>query len=440
MKKIISLSKIVLSIAFIAITVTVAHAWTAPTPVPPNGNVPAPVNTGNVPQTKNANFSVIGNLSATMSGFFGTLVNSPKARIGCLLVCNDLNSNGIFTAGLYANGIFSQGVQVTSTGGTLIGPINGSTGNGNGAVVDSTGDFTVGKRLNWFVQGLSVATSNGKTTITGPLAITSGTPAAGKILTATDNAGNTAWSDAPDNGTDLTTAYVVKSTGSPNTDAWCASGDVLLGGGGHCSAGGGDSACTNGRCPVSSSEPGPGKNSNGSWSIGEFSYWHVDCTGSNGNISKTASAYAICIGPNGGGGSGQPSPSNPTWHNLTAVSNPPADSATSQSCSSWLSGTAYANYPKQASWMYGPLSNPFVTTGCIYKLSSPVWISSYSATASAPGVFVDSKTICVPGPASGSPVAGGKPVKSCVDSAAQWHDSTGAVFNTTLTANTQVEY
>ena len=63
-QRITNFARIVLSIAACVIVVAFAHAWTAPTTAPTGGDVAAPVNTGTVDQTKQANLGLTGGLFA----------------------------------------------------------------------------------------------------------------------------------------------------------------------------------------------------------------------------------------------------------------------------------------------------------------------------------------------------------------------------------------
>lgn len=145
MKKILFISKTILSIALIATVVSVAHAWTAPTSTPTGGNVPAPVNTGSIAQTKNSDLSLVGNLMA-FRGFFSQYINAPKARFGCLLFsCGSASfiSPNIFEAGAYNNGVaFDKGLVVHADGGIQI--TSGNPGAGKVLTSDATGNASWG--------------------------------------------------------------------------------------------------------------------------------------------------------------------------------------------------------------------------------------------------------------------------------------------------------
>lgn len=340
---------------FFALTATLAlvlgtalpasAAWTVPSGTPPTGNVTAPINTGNTFQTKTGGIDV-AKLATRLAWIYPDNLSLLSIALGGNL-CNAMSLFCVINnAGNTGN---PKGLGVASNGDVKIGdgtaPVAGRvlTQNASGVVSwgpsglpPGTADQTLrydGPLNKWVANdlvkaesaGTSLKVKNGTASTTVPIAQIEGTggltkaarflnvmggvvklviPAfqlqngnegQGKVLVS-DATGNADWSAINANTSSVYSgAYVVKSTGSPNTDAYCTGGDILIAGGGHCSAGNGDAACTNGRCPVSSSEPGPGKTTDGTYPMGDFDYWHVDCTGSNGNVSKTASAYAICM-------------------------------------------------------------------------------------------------------------------------------------------------
>lgn len=161
MNKFITTTKVLLSLALVAAVVTVAHAWTAPTVTAPNGNVPAPVNTGNVFQVKNESFGVSKNLYAALNVFanavFGNIkVSGLHGVFGC-----DPQVGGC--TGYVPTNIFEAGKYTTTASGNIF---------NNGIKVDANGAFYV----------------------------LDGNQAAGKVLTS-DASGKASWANAPQSGT-----------------------------------------------------------------------------------------------------------------------------------------------------------------------------------------------------------------------------------------------
>ncbi len=296
MKKILFISKTVLSIALIVTVVSVAHAWTAPTTNPTGGNVPAPVNTGSVAQTKNSDLGLVGNLMA-FRGFFSQYVNAPKARFGCLLFScgsTSFTSSNIFEAGAYDNGVaFDKGLIVHADGGVQI---------------------------------------------------TSGNPGAGKVLTS-DATGNASWgngsTDTIDSGGLI--SYVRRyqpPTGTDTVIAYCQPGSIAIGGGGDCQYG------------IKISQPyvaGLPNNVHGDTFSGATpaaTGWRVSCLSRDnpstairdgGNNSKLGDARAevvcmkkdamLALGSNVGNGNGvSGGTTGGTWHYAGTPSSPSASS------------------------------------------------------------------------------------------------------------------
>jgi hypothetical protein len=209
-----------------------AFAWTAPVAPAYNNNVPAPVNTGTVAQTKGSDFSVLGNLWAKVNpanptvggnifGGYGWIANNllaGKSRIGCSINCSatTVASTNVLEAGKFDSGNLSTGLvasplgTISIKGTTLFSNLMGLTGslgrnainvlvsNDNltgtaGAVIqtnadkfsffNSTGTAKVGIAANHVdTNGIRVAAA--------------GTAQPGKVLTAMNTAGDAIWGDA----------------------------------------------------------------------------------------------------------------------------------------------------------------------------------------------------------------------------------------------------
>ncbi len=402
MKKIVSkFIQPAIAIIVMTLVVSAASAYTAPSGVFPAGNVPAPVNTGNIPQTKNANFSVNGNLSASSNvngtnGFFSSLVNSAKARFGCfLLTCTNttLTSPNIFEAGKYTAGDLGQGLVVTTDGlvTTKKSPLwinlvgnTGSTGRnglalitstdnqtgGDGAVIQTTAD----KFSFYNLQGTAkVGISAGSVDTNGLRVAAAGTAQPGKVLTAMNTAGDAIWADAGGatsvlytNATSPAASLITyrrsQQGGGSTAQALCPQDSFAISGGGYCEYG------------MQISEPiidTSNSNHGGSSGAGFFGSdpvaigWHVDCLdqvnssklitdGGVGSRSGQATAEVICMKKNvafvtqvspgtsstGGSGSGGTTSIATTWHFVpTAV----PDGTAGQSCVAWLGGQANAS-------------------------------------------------------------------------------------------------
>ncbi len=56
-EKVLNFAKISTLAVLLAFGITQVSSWTAPTAVPPDGNVAAPINVGNATQTKAGNFT-----------------------------------------------------------------------------------------------------------------------------------------------------------------------------------------------------------------------------------------------------------------------------------------------------------------------------------------------------------------------------------------------
>ncbi len=128
--------KTVLGVAMIALVVTVAHAWTAPTGTAPSGNVPVPVNTGATAQTKTGDFSSLGNIlalgSVSASKYVAALqfLFSPMAVLGCTngLACilnasNTLGQDVLRAGGFNTSGYLTQGARINKDGNIALGKI-----------------------------------------------------------------------------------------------------------------------------------------------------------------------------------------------------------------------------------------------------------------------------------------------------------------------------
>lgn len=116
----------------------------------------------------------------------------------------------------------------------------------------------LGSTLGAFINGLLEAAA----VKTGTIQVTGGSPAAQKILMATDNQGNTTWSD------DLPTGFLCAQrvrSGVGTVESACQAGEALTGGGAEC------------QTSLKSSAPGPFGNE-----------WRGSCQTQVQNISVTA--------------------------------------------------------------------------------------------------------------------------------------------------------
>ena len=151
--------KTFVAVAALAMIVSVAQAWTPPSGSFPQGNVPAPVNTGSFDQTKNANLGVTKSFFAGDSAYITNIVTANKGRFGCLTGTGStgcsleglVTSPAIFEAAKFAlppsscHGICFggpvAGTVVDQNGGTSIGKLQYSSGLGlaNGLFVGNDG-------------------------------------------------------------------------------------------------------------------------------------------------------------------------------------------------------------------------------------------------------------------------------------------------------------
>lgn len=329
-------SAVLVAFGFALAAGTVVLAYTAPTATAPAGNVPAPVNTGTFPQSKRGSLEIGNALDAANQA----ILSVPFWTLGGNAIFTKSFTGGI-TDG---SGNIKKGITVSpSTGGTLITNSNTANlqSNDQGTLIVSTDKLAgapviksryVGTdfatllnaksntgELNIFTKaptagvfantnGVTLATQN---TITDEIQVTAGNPAAGKILTAKNNAGVAQWSDAP-TATTLNSngglIRVVKSSASTNSAAnvYCGAdnGDdqnwIVIGGGGYCEYGTQRSEMIAG--PSRQLSPlAPGTYSSGA-GIG----WWVDCLDKNGSNAVgtvvgnggnpgAASAEVICM-------------------------------------------------------------------------------------------------------------------------------------------------
>lgn len=294
-KTLTKVAQILVVVAAVAIIGTVAHAYTNPTAAPTGGNVFAPVNTGNVMQTKNASFGVVGSLFTSISGIFENSTFATKGYFGSDAVAEDLGTSGT------APNLFSA---LTS--------VNG--------------------------KGFIVGTSGG-TTISGPLAITSGGPASGAVLTS-DASGNATWQPATTTQPPLVSAQTLTPGGvqikivrvSSSSDyayASCEAGSPLTGAGNVYDGGdtvppgdnswflvGGGGDCDDTTSNIKISQPDAND---------LYKRWMVHCT-NRSTQNQLAHATAICE---------QFTPpamvSTPSWHPVTFSHGNVGDT-----CDTWL--------------------------------------------------------------------------------------------------------
>ena len=148
--------------------------------------------------------------------------------------------------------------------------------------------------------------------VNGHIKIAQSGAAPGRVLTATDADGFATWQP----GVPEYKVIKVSGIGTNSANATCPSGYQVVGGGGHCWKDGD-------RHAVTSSEPGPGQTSDGTYSLSQFSYWHIDCESITSG-QDNASAYAICA-PIAGYVAQPAGPATLTWQNLI---NSPSQSGT----------------------------------------------------------------------------------------------------------------
>ncbi len=374
-------AQILVVVAAVAILATAAFAYTNPSGPAPSGNVPAPVNTGTFMQTKLGDLGLAGtgtgNLFATMNGWFG--------------------------GGVFANqGYFQAGASTNQS--ALLAFQNGL------GVLQAMGT-TAGK-------GLTVSNS-GSTTISGGLAITSGSPAAGYVLTS-DASGNATWQ--PGSAQSLTgistfgngglIEYVVNggTTGGTEQQATCDVGYSLVGGGGHCDNNGGgtsDGLLTDSR---------PQTNNAAGTSV-TGTAWYVHC-GGTGN--PAAHAFAICMKDTSlATVSSAPSPSQVAWHPVTDTGG-----TAGESCSSWLSSLhpTVQGYEVDDNTSFNGNDSAFHLGECAYQTPSQITISGVVTSC-----YADSAT----NPTISSSA---KPVASCGDSNAYIQSSSTPISVAQYTA------
>jgi len=77
-KQILQTAKIIILALILAFGISYLHAaWTGPTDSPPLGNTPAPLNVGNISQTKSAGLELLGGLIANNAFFYGDVHGGP---------------------------------------------------------------------------------------------------------------------------------------------------------------------------------------------------------------------------------------------------------------------------------------------------------------------------------------------------------------------------
>ncbi len=255
-------SQILVVVAAVAILATAAFAYTNPTGTAPSGNVPAPVNTGSTMQTKLGDLGLAGtgtgNLFATMNGWFG---------------------GGVFA---------KQGIFTPGNIGFFVAPSN---------------LLVVASSISPTIHGL-IVNALGDTTISGNLAITSGSPAAGAVLTS-DATGNATWQPGSATLPTLTGGgfdiKIIKNWGqtggyaqancnagtSSNDPSAVPPGDSIPASGGYKLIGGGG-ACDDDTAHIQESrvDTDPQVNNNG---------WKVSCQKDLAGSASGTRVQAICM-------------------------------------------------------------------------------------------------------------------------------------------------
>ena len=244
MKSLKTISAALALIALFAMASQARAAWTVPAGVPPAGNVMAPVNTGATAQIKSGPFSVT-NIFVANQGIFGT---APGAACGSNIL------SVLFCAGI----------------------------NGKGIAIDSTGNVA----------------------ITGNLAIQSGGPGVGKVLTS-DATGNATWQPGSATLPTLTGGgfdiKIIKNWGqtggyaqancnagtSSNDPSAVPPGDSIPASGGYKLIGGGG-ACDDDTAHIQESrvDTDPQVNNNG---------WKVSCQKDLAGSASGTRVQAICM-------------------------------------------------------------------------------------------------------------------------------------------------
>ena len=288
--------KALTAVAAVAVIVSVAHAWTGPTGTFPTGDVAAPVNTGSVNQSKNADLylTALTGSSGTGSLYAQSFVVGLKRIIGGegFFGCNTLGciggaengANGnVFNAGVFnGTGNLTQGTYVDASGDSFMGNPTGLFNlPDSGIMVLKPGTSTIGNNI--VSGGLSIQPSptsctsgscrtdllhlfsgtgvNYSTILTnvpniefwstvgsgeranvqvnnadlnGTIRIGGGNPSAGAILGSTDSNGNATWGTISLPSPDLVVVGAQQTAANVTEYAYCPSGSVLVGGGGSC--------------------------------------------------------------------------------------------------------------------------------------------------------------------------------------------------------------
>lgn len=406
--------------ASIAVVAPFAQAWTGPSAAFPNGNTDAPVNTGSVDQVKSGNLGTLQSFFAHL-GVFGArgVFGCPDSNPICLWIPS--LPVGSLVAGVFdASANLINGVHIDPSGNITLGKYGINTTFSNGLKVDTNGNP---ESLNapFSVDTSSLSGANGSNVLNLVPATNTGTgwadqatvisnastlafwdygsgtnhnkrmnlkafnldldgvirvgaqsgypaPSAGAVLTSTDTNGDAQWGQV-NQGSLYGGAYVVRVTGNPyGTNASCNTGDILIGGGGHCYGSSSPINIINAgtpRYPVSSSEPGPGPANDGTYNLSQFNYWHVDCHAH----ADGATAYAICM------------PANSTQV-VTSIKVP-----TPPTCQD----TAATNYGQVGACTYGPLTGVHLVAS-VATTCGPEYYHAVAAGGTPPIVYTTTIT------------------------------------------------
>jgi hypothetical protein len=277
-KTLLNFTRTALALGVLGLMAPLALAWTPPTGSFPAGNVPAPVNTGTVTQTKNSSLNIVGVLNASISTVAGVVAKGTRGMFGCSATlggCLGVVPSGLFEAGKYnansSSANLTDGISIGTGGEVAIGKMVSGTllpsqglfvGNVLGAMVNRffgrldivlPGSGPVGRNaLMLQVSQDNVANGDGAVFQTnadrfsfynaGSLAaitakkirLTEGA-AAGKVLVS-DASGNGSWGDAA-GAMDIIEVHVPKSGGWKASDKCPLSHPIALSGGGGCSVG-----------------------------------------------------------------------------------------------------------------------------------------------------------------------------------------------------------